>query len=105
MRKTPIYLLDCDVSLWLSNNEDSVFNEVLESTEAAAGGEYNLTEIPVIILQTENGTTLFALKSIESTKESIEKAMNHFVKIEDYEKAARARDVKLLICTKTEKDI
>jgi hypothetical protein len=97
MRKTPIYSLDCGLGEWLEKNNSTIFNEVLESTEAAIAGEYKLSAIPVVILQSEGGTTLFALKSIEATHESLEKAMTHFVKTEEYEKAARARDAKTYV--------
>lgn len=97
MRKTPIYALDCSFGEWLQKNNAAVFNEVLESTEAAILGEYSLSIIPVIILESKTGATLFALKSLEATLESLEKAMTYFVKLEEYEKAARARDAKARI--------
>jgi hypothetical protein len=92
MRKTPIYTLDCGLGEWLEKHNATIFDEVLESTEAAISGDYSLSAIPVIILESDAGTTLFALKSIEATLESLNKAMNHFVNLEEYEKAARARD-------------
>jgi hypothetical protein len=97
MRKTPIYSLDCGLGEWLEKNNSTIFNEVLESTEAAIEGEYQLSAIPVVILQSESGTTLFALKSVDATRESLEKAMTHFVDSEEYEKAARARDAKAFV--------
>jgi hypothetical protein len=97
MRKTPIYQLSEDLGTWMDQHRELIFDEVLESTEAAVEGEYPLSKVPVIILQSDGGTTLFALKSLEATKESIQKALTWFVDSEQYEKAARARDVKAAI--------
>jgi hypothetical protein len=99
MRKTPVYILSKDLGSWMAEHNDVIFEEILESTEAALAGEYELTAIPVIILQSESGTSLFMLKSKESAEESLEKALNYYVGIEAYEKAARARDIKKAVAS------
>ena len=97
MRKTPIYQLSEDLGSWMDQHREVIFDEVLQSTEAALKGEYSLSRVPVMILQSDGGTTLFMLKSVDATKESINKALTWFVESEHYEKAARARDVKAAI--------
>lgn len=95
MRKTPIYQLPLDtedLGSWMNQHRELIFDEVLQSTEAALKGEYSLSRVPVMILQSDGGTTLFMLKSIESTKESVTKALNWFVESEQYEKAGRAHN-------------
>ena len=94
MRKTPVFILSKDLGTWMSEHNDLIFEEILESTEAALAGEYELTAVPVIILQSEGGTSLFMLKSKESMQESLEKAERWFVSVEEYEKAARALSAK-----------
>lgn len=81
----------------MDQHRDVIFDEVLQSTEAALEGEYSFSRIPVMIIQLDGGTTLFMLKSLKATKESVNKALNWFVESEQYEKAARARDVKAAI--------
>jgi len=97
MRKTPIYSLEDDLGNWLEDHNEILYNEVLESVEEALHGDYDLDAIPVIILQSDAGTTLFMIRSIDAAKESLVKAEAFFVKIEDYEKAARTRDAKVQI--------
>ena len=103
MRKTPVYNLKGGITRWLEDNSEIMYTEVLESVEAAISEENSFNGIPVIILQTEDGTTLFILKSIESTLESLEKAMSCFASTEEYEKAARARDAKIWVDSLNEK--
>lgn len=98
-RKTPIYTMDNGLSEWLELNGEIMYTEVLESVEAALIGEHSFTAIPVIILQSESGTTLFIIKSIDATCESLDKAMNWFIDAEEYEKAARVRDAKTAVET------
>lgn len=91
-RKTPIYSMDNGLTEWLELNGGIMYTEVLESIEAALIGERSFTAIPVIILKSESGATLFIIKSIDATCESLDKAKNWFINTEEYEKAARARD-------------
>ena len=97
MRKTPIYVLKGDLGEWLDDHNEIMFSEVLESVESAMAGEHSFTAIPVIILQNDGGSQLFLLKSAEAVHESLSKAMDWFVRTEEYEKAARARDAKIYV--------
>jgi hypothetical protein len=74
-----------------------IYDEVLASIEEEMCVGQNFTRVPVMILQSDSGTTLFMLKSYESTYDSLDKAMNWFASQEEYEKAARARDAKTFI--------
>ena len=93
MRKTPIYQIKDDLSTWLSENSDLIFDEILESAEEAAQRGKTFSAVPVIILETPEGTTLFTLKSSESVSDGLDKAMKNFIDREAYEKAARVRDL------------
>lgn len=104
MRKTPVYNLKGGITRWLEDNSEIMYTEVLESVEAAIFEENSFNGIPVVILQTEDGTTLFILKSVESTLQSLEKAMSWFASTEQYEKAARSRDAKTWVDSFNEKN-
>jgi len=97
VRKTPIYVLKGDLGKWLDNHNEIMFSEVLESVESAMAGEHSFTAIPVVILQNDSGSQLFLLKSSKAAQESLSKAMDWFVHVEEYEKAARARDAKMYV--------
>jgi len=63
MRKTPIYQLDDNIASWLEKNSNLIFDEILESAEEAYQSKQRFSSVPVIILETPEGTTLFSLKS------------------------------------------
>lgn len=94
MRKPPVYMLNEPVNEWLEKHGKIMYTEVLESVEDAIKGNEPFAAIPVIILQDEDGSTLFTLKNSNSMVESMDKALNWFVQEEEYEKAARARDAR-----------
>lgn len=105
MRKTPVYNIHGEVKEWLADNNQIMYTEVLESIESAVSDETSFTGIPVIILQTGAGTTLFILKSVNAAADSLDKAMSWFAETEAYEKAARARDAKQrIVCLKQASD-
>lgn len=91
MRKTPVYQLKEDLGTWLEENRNLIFDEILESAEEASRRGLLFSTVPVIILETVEGTTLFSLKSKESIVEGLEKAILNFIEREEYEKAARVK--------------
>lgn len=96
MRITPTYKLTEDLPTWLDGHGDLIFDEILQSAEDAARSGWTDQPIPVLLLETAEGSTMFSLASIGAAKTSLELAITHFVEAEAYEKAARVRD-----CQKT----
>jgi protein-arginine kinase activator protein McsA len=81
----------------MAEHSGILYDEVLQAVEESINSDMNFAKIPVVILQSESGTTLFMLKSYEATIESLEKSLEWFVKEEEYEKAARVRDAKEIV--------
>jgi hypothetical protein len=104
MRKTPIFPFRGSAQDWLKEHSSVLYKEVLDSVECAVRGEYSLSAIPVVIIESDQGTVLFALKSTESTFESLKKAEEWFVSLEEYENANRALQAQKKMASRLEEE-
>ena len=78
------------VQEWVDLNDSSLRIWIVEACEVALA-EYTDTA-DVVILNTESGLTRFVIKGVDKIRKALKISMEHFVKIEEYELAARARD-------------
>ena len=84
------YLIEENIKDWIKSNGDQLFIDILEACEDGLNSKAD--EILVASIKTMYGVTLFKLPDMDSIVESLRKCENNFVGLEDYEKAARARD-------------
>jgi len=82
------YIVEGSLKEWMLDNAEEIFENVLETCESQVG----LPNIEIMRLVTINGVTMFKIKDKESAINALRKCESYFVKTEDYEKAARARD-------------
>jgi hypothetical protein len=82
------YIVEESVKDWMLNNTEQVFSNVLESCELHLGEE----NFEIMRLRTITGITTFKINDKTSAVNALKKCETYFVKVEEYEKAARARD-------------
>lgn len=82
------YVVEGSLKDWLLDHADEIFENVLDACEINVG----LQEFVIMQLRSMSGVTMFKVSSKESAVNALGKCEKFFVGIEDYEKAARARD-------------
>jgi hypothetical protein len=82
------YVIEGSLKDWMVDNAEEIFVNVLESCERGPGNE----SIEIMRLITITGITSFKIGNRDAAINSLNKCEKYFVKIEDYEKAARCRD-------------
>jgi hypothetical protein len=87
---TKIIEVKGSVQEWVERNSMQIHMEVLDACER--GLESNENEVDVIILKTNKGITKFVLNTPGKITRALELSLESFVKTEEYELAARARD-------------
>jgi hypothetical protein len=85
-----VYNISGAVKEWLKDHFEDLYEDVLNAAEIAAVSVD--TDITVCSLRTITGVTNYILSTSDDVVKSLKKAEAHFVEVEDYEKAARARD-------------
>jgi protein-arginine kinase activator protein McsA len=84
------YIVEENIKDWLVIHREDLFDDILEECENALSEDTN--RVPVALIRSMHGVTIFNLPSPDDVVKSLTKAMNDFVEREEYEKAARARD-------------
>lgn len=84
------YIVESDIKDWLAEHRDDLFTDILEACES--GLETGEEKIAVAKIRSMYGVTIFHLPTKKDILESLKKCETNFVIVEDYEKAARARD-------------
>lgn len=87
---TKIIEVKGSVQEWVERNSAQIHMEVLESCEN--GLVNNEKEVDVVILKTHKGITRFVLNTPDKIVRALTLSLESFVKNEEYELAARARD-------------
>jgi hypothetical protein len=88
MSKT--YVIEEDIKSWVRKHREELFDDILEACEAGLDEEDN--RVMIAILQTEKGATIMSLHNPDEIVNSLSKCERDYVRREDYERAARARD-------------
>jgi hypothetical protein len=88
MSKT--YVIEEDVRGWVKKHREELFNDILDACEEGLADEQD--RVMIAILQTMTGTTIMSLHNPKEVVNSLDKCERDFVRREDYERAARARD-------------
>jgi hypothetical protein len=98
MKDTPIILhidLKTDsVYHWLKENRYIIFSELIRYSEILI--KEDLNDIQAIMVSNFVDNIVFILKR-ENVNFTLEKAMDYFMSIEEYEQCARIRDLYILI--------
>lgn len=87
---TKIIEVTGSVQEWVERNSAQIHNEVLMTCER--GLAQNEKEVDVVILKTHKGITRFVLNTPGKIVRALNLSLESFVKDEEYELAARARD-------------
>jgi protein-arginine kinase activator protein McsA len=94
MREEPLILhIDLknqSVSNWLKENKYIIFSEIVRYSSKII--IENIDVIQAIIVSNAYDNIVFIIKK-ENVKNSLEKAMNYFLEIEEYEKCSEIRDL------------
>jgi len=91
MSKT--YVIEEDVRVWVRKHREELFNDILDACEEGLSDIDD--RVMVAVLQTMSGVTIMSLHNPKEIINSLEKCERDFVRREDYERAARARDCSL----------
>jgi hypothetical protein len=98
MKDSPIILHielgNQSVSNWLDNNRYIIFSELVRYSERLL--KENLDNIQAIMVSNLSDNIVFILKK-ESIKLTLDKSMEYFLSIEEYEQCAKIRDLYILI--------
>jgi hypothetical protein len=98
MKDSPIILhIDLgnqSVSKWLEQNRYIIFSELVRYTERLI--KENLNTIQAIMVSNLSDNIVFIIKK-ESAKLTLDKSMEYFLSIEEYEQCAKIRDLYILI--------
>jgi len=82
------------VSKWLEQNRYIIFSELVRYAERLI--KENLDTIQAIMVSNLSDNIVFILKK-ESAKLTLDKSMEYFLSIEEYEQCAKIRDLYILI--------
>jgi hypothetical protein len=79
--------VESSVKDWLYNNRECLYNDILEACEGAESA-------PLVVcrIRTISGITEYTIQTPADVCSSLQKCEDHYVKLEVYENAARARD-------------
>jgi protein-arginine kinase activator protein McsA len=98
MKSDPIILhIDLknqSVYSWLKQNKYTIFSELIRYSKKLL--EEKLNHIQAILISNHSDNIVFILKK-ENIKLTLDKAMDFFMDIEEYEKCAEIRDLYILI--------
>jgi phage anti-repressor protein len=98
MKETPIILhIDLgnqSVTEWLKDNQYVIFSELIRYSEKLL--KANLDFIQAIMVSNLSDNIVFIIKQ-DNVKLTLDKAMDFFMNIEEYEKCAEIRDLYILI--------
>ena len=98
MKETPIILhIDLgnySLSEWLHNNKYIIYSELLRFTKILL--ESKLDTLQAIMVSNLSDNIVFVLKR-NNINITLNKAMDYFMSIEEYEKCAEIRDLNILI--------
>jgi hypothetical protein len=98
MKETPIILHidlgDYSLSEWLRDNKYIIYSELLRFTKILL--ESKLDTLQAIMVSNLSDNIVFVLKR-KNINITLNKAMNYFMLIEEYEKCAEIRDLNILI--------
>ena len=98
MKETPIILhIDLgnqSVTEWLKENQYIIFSELVRYSKKLI--KENLDFIQAIMVSNLSDNIVFIIKK-ESTKLTLDKSMEYFLLIEEYEQCAKIRDLYILI--------
>jgi hypothetical protein len=89
-----IELGDYPIASWLKNNKYIIFSEILRYARKMI--ENKLDTIQAILVSNNTDNIVFILKNSD-LKQTLDKAMNFFMEVEEYEKCAEIRDLNILI--------
>jgi len=82
------YIVEGSIKEWMLDNAEEIFVNVLEACEKNLG----TSEFVIMKIRTITGVTLFKVSNKTSVANALHKCEKFFVRVEDYEKAARCRD-------------
>jgi hypothetical protein len=98
MKETPIILHidlgDYSLSEWLRDNKYIIYSELLRFTKILL--ESKLDTLQAIMVSNLSDNIVFVLKR-NNINITLNKAMDYFMSIEEYEKCAEIRDLNILI--------
>jgi phage anti-repressor protein len=98
MKETPIILhIDLgnqSVTEWLKENQYVIFSELIRYSEKLL--KENLSFVQAIMVSNLSDNIVFIIKQ-DNVKLTLDKAMDFFMNIEEYEKCAEIRDLYILI--------
>ena len=98
MKSDPIILhidlTNQSVYSWLKQNKYTIFSELIRYSKKLL--EEKLNHIQAILISNHSDNIVFILKK-ENIKLTLDKAMDFFMDIEEYEKCAEIRDLYILI--------
>ena len=98
MKETPIILHidlgDYSLSEWLQDNKYIIYSELLRFTKILL--ESKLDTLQAIMVSNLSDNIVFVLKR-KNINITLNKAMDYFMLIEEYEKCAEIRDLNILI--------
>jgi len=89
-----IELGDYPIANWLKSNKYVIFSELLRFAKKLI--ENDLEILQSIMVTNKNDNIIFILRK-SNLKNTLEKAMEYFSEIEEYEKCAEIRDLNILI--------
>ncbi len=85
------------IQSWLDKNQYTIFSEIIRYSEILVNE--NLQFIQAIMISNRYDNIVFILKK-ENLNNSLNKAMDYFLSIEEYEQCARIRNLFILIKNK-----
>ena len=98
MKETPIILhIDLgnqSLTSWLSENKYIVYSELIRYCDKLL--KDNLKEVQAIMVSNLSDNIVFIIKR-DNVKLTLDKAMEYFMDMEEYEKCAEIRDLDILI--------
>jgi len=89
-----IELGDYPIANWLKSNKYVIFSELLRFAKKLI--ENDLEILQSIMITNKNDNIVFIVRK-SNIKNTLEKAMEYFSEIEEYEKCAEIRDLNILI--------
>jgi len=94
MKETPIILhIDLgnqSVTEWLKENQYVIFSELIRYSKKLI--KENLNAIQAIMVSNSSDNIVFIIKK-DNVKLTLDKAMDYFLEIEEYEKCSEIRDL------------
>lgn len=84
------YNINSGVKEWLKAHADDLYDDVLQAAELFS--YTNQEGVTVCTIRSITGVTNYVLTDPNRVVESLQKAEMHYVELEEYEKASRARD-------------